>query len=182
MADYTVHNSKVFKVGLKDFAERDIKPKLEAVLRDVAQRMVNAIDGAFEPFEQYGGGTTQFPVWEGQLHDATGVGVYIDGRLSSYLPTKKGFDPQTDGAETDIIGSERLQQALNSAVSQFSKGIWIVLFSAVPYAYDVNAVGSPWHRGKGFFGSLKNLLIDDVFAGLKPIAPSLENPNSLFDL
>ncbi len=179
MADYAAHNSRVFKVGLKNYADSVITPKIEAVLRDVAQRMVNTIDRAFEPFEQYGGGTTQFPVWEGQLHDATGVGVYINGKLSSYLPTKKGFDEQVYEDEDGIIGSERLQQALNAAVSQFSKGIWIVLFSAVPYAYKVNTFGSPRHRGKGFFERTKSLLIDDVFAGLRPIAPGLNNPNSL---
>ena len=179
MSDYTAYNSKVFKVGLNNYTERVIKVKIETVLRTVAQKMVNAIDGAFVPFEQYGGGTDQFPVWEGQLHDATGVGVYIDGRLSSYIPTAKGFDPQVHGEEEDIVGSERLQQALKSAVSQFSKGIWIVVFSAVPYAYKVNEFGSPRHRGKGFFESVKSLLIDDVFAGLKPIAPDLNNPYSL---
>ncbi len=179
MANYTAHNSRVFKAGLKDYADSVITPKLEAVLRDVAQRMVNAIDRVFEPFEQHGGGTKQFPVLEGQLHDATGVGVYINGRLSSYLPTKKGFDEQVHEGETGIIGSERLQQALNTAVSQFSEGIWIVLFSAVPYAYKVNTVGSPRHRGIGFFERTKSLLIDDVFAGLRPIAPGLNNSNSL---
>lgn len=179
MSDYTAHNSKVFKVGLNDYAERVIKVKFEAALREVAQKMVDAIDGAFVPFEQYGGGTTQFPVWQGQLHDATGVGVYIDGRVSSYIPTAKGFDPQFDGEEDGIVGSERLQQALKSAATQFSKGIWIVLFSAVPYAYKVNEQGSPRHRGQGFFESIKSLLIDDVFAGLKPIVPELNNPYSL---
>lgn len=179
MSDYTAHNSKAFKVGLNDYAERVIKVKLEAVLREVAQKMVAAIDNAFVPFTQYGGGTTQFPVWEGQLHDATGVGVYIDGRVSSYIPTAKGFNPQFDREEDGIVGSERLQQALKSAATQFSKGIWIVVFSAVPYAYKVNEQGSPRHRGKGFFESIKSLLIDDVFAGLKPIAPNLTNPYSL---
>lgn len=179
MSDYTAHNSKVFKVGLNDYAERVIKAKLEAVLREVAQKMVAAIDNAFVPFTQYGGGTTQFPVWEGQLHDATGVGVYVDGRVSSYIPTAKGFNPQFDREEDGIVGSERLQQALKSAATQFSKGIWIVVFSAVPYAYKVNLHGSPLHRGMGFFGRVKSLLIDDVFAGLKPIAPNLTNPYSL---
>lgn len=178
MADFTTHNSKVFKVGLKDFAEREIKAILETMLREVAQKLVNAIDGAFVPFEQYGGGTSQFPVWEGQLHDATGVGVYINGRLSSYIPTKRGFNPQVHGDIDGIIGSEYLQQALNEATSQFTTGIWIVLFSAVPYAYMVNKHGSPWHRGKGFFERLKSLLIDDVFKGLRPIS-DVQNPYSL---
>lgn len=178
MADYTAHNSKVFKVGLKNFAEREIKAKLEAMLRDVAKKLVDAIDGAFVPFEQYGGGTEKFPVWEGQLHDATGVGVYINGRLSSYMPTKKGFDEQVHGDIDGIIGSEYLQQALNEATSQFPTGIWIVLFSAVPYAYKVNEYGSPRHRGKGFFESIRSLLIDDVFKGLRPIS-DIQNPYSL---
>lgn len=165
MADYTAHNSKVFKVGLKNYTESVIKSKLEALLRSVAERLVIYIDGGFTP--PYG--TTQFPVDTGNLHDATGVGVYIDGRLSSYIPTAIAVEQQTNKAEIAIDGSINLKLALQAATSQFAKGIWIVLFSTVSYAYKINTQGSSRGRGVGFFDGLGELLFQNVVAGLQPI-------------
>lgn len=167
MADYTAHNSKVFKVGLKDFAEREIKAKLETMLRSVAERLVAYIDGGFAP----PAGTAQFPVYTGNLHDATGVGVYIDGRLNSYIPTAIAVEQQTNRGEIGIDGSINLRNALQAATSQFATGIWIVLFSTVSYAYKINTQGSRWGRGAGFFDALGETLFQNVITGLQPIAP-----------
>lgn len=166
MADYTAHNSKVFNAGLKNFSNKVIKPNLETTLRNVAERIVVYIDGGFTPPT----GTQQFPVFTGNLHDATGVGVYIDGRLSSYIPTAIAVDQQTNGGEMGIDGSINLRNALKAATSQFSTGIWIVLFSTVPYAYKINTQGSRWGRGIGFFDSLGDVLFQNVITGLQPIA------------
>lgn len=166
MADYTAHNSKVFKVGLKDFAEREIKAKLVAMLRNVAQKLVGIIDGNFVMPD----GTTQFPVDTANLHDATGVGVYVDGRLDAFVPTQRATKAQSDGGTKGIFGSEWLQTALTSASSEFASGIWIVLFSTVPYAAKINTSGSKIGRGVGFFETLGNNLLTEVVTNLKPIA------------
>lgn len=169
MSTHTTANAKIFRQGLEDFAKKQAT-LFEPVLRNVAQMLVNRVDEVFTPIPPYhGGGNESFPVWEGQMHDATGVGVYINGALTSYLPTKKGRFPQSDAASgaTNIIGSEYLQNALNAATTIFSKGIWIVLFCAVPYAARINAAGSPWGRGAGFFGQLCNRLYYDVCNNLK---------------
>lgn len=166
MANYTAHNSKVFKVGVEQYAERVIKVKLEAVLRGIAQKIADFIDGYFAKGDGY------FPLWTANLHDATGVGVYIDSRLSAYVPTPKASSPQEYNGIQGIIGSECLQQALTEATTTFSTGIWFVLFSAVPYAYEVNAHGSPKERGFRFFDLLSadvESLIKDALANLKPI-------------
>ena len=171
MSNHTAHNSQVFKVGLKNSSEKQIKPMLVAMLKNVAKRLVDYVDssfGGFNPPKVPSAGNTQFPVWFGQLHDATGVGVYVDGVLSSFLPTKRALDTQPQDGY--IIGSTFLQNALNNATSQFSKGIWIVLFSAVPYAYKINTQGSKWGRGVGFFKNFEDYLLNDVIANLKPIA------------
>lgn len=168
MADNTSHNSHVFKNMLSQYAENTLATRIGTALKRVAEKMVETIEGAFEPFFYEGGGTDLFPVWEGQLHDATGVGVYVNGRLSSYIPTSRGRFAQRHNDDY-IIGTERLQTALNSATTTYSKGIWIVLFSAVPYAYKVDTEGSPWGRGIGFFENLENRLLNDVFVNLKPI-------------
>lgn len=165
MANHTAHNSKVFKEGLKDFAEREIKTKLETMLRSVAERLVAYIDGGFTPPT----GTSQFPVYSGNLHDATGVGVYIDGRLSSFIPTAIAVEQQTNQGEIGIDGSINLRLALQAATSQFATGEWIVLFSTVPYAYKINTQGSPWGRGVGFFDGLGEILFQNVITGLQPI-------------
>lgn len=168
-------NIKVFNAGLKDFAERTIKPKIASVLREVADWMKAHISDSFAPTNiddsEFGyTGNQKFPVYSGNLHDATGIGVYIDGALNSYLPTPVAKHRQHYNGETGISGNERLQQALTMAVSTFSQGLWIVLFSAVPYAYEVNIAGSPIGRGVGFFEELKAYIKNDVFLRLKPLA------------
>lgn len=167
MADYTAHNSKVFKVGLRDYSERVIKAKLEMVLRGIAKQITDFVDGNFSK------GNENFPLWTANLHDATGVGVYVDGRLSAYIPTQKATRPQEYEGVTGIMGTEYLQNALNEAVTTFSSGIWFVLFSAVPYAYHINTHGSPKERGLRFFDLLSadvETLIKDALSNLKPIA------------
>lgn len=166
MSKHTADNARVFKAGLNNFAQKDIKAKLEVMLRGVAEKLVAYSDGGFTPPD----GTTQFPVDTGNLHDATGVGVYIDGRLSSYIPTAIAVEQQTNCGEVGIDGSINLRLALQHATSRFSKGIWIVLFSTVPYAYKINSQGSPRGRGAGFFDRLGDVLFQNVVTGLQPIS------------
>jgi hypothetical protein len=176
--DWTSYNQRAFEEKAKEFLRRQIKPQLMTALRAVAEQMIKTIDGAFQPWSIKPdgalpwGGTDDFPVWYGQMHDATGVGIYDNGALYQYLPAKKALDSQPQETETisNIIGSVYLEAALRDASSSFSRGIWIVLFSAVPYAYRINAEGSKWHRGKGFFDKLKLFLTEDVYTGLKPIS------------
>lgn len=166
MSSYTAHNSKVFKVGLNDYAERVIKSKLVAMLKSVAQTLVDIIDGSFVMPT----GSEQFPVYTANLHDATGVGVYSDGAVQYFVPTKRATDAQQDTSHNFFYGSDLLRQAISIGATQFSKGIWIVLFSTVPYAYSINEYGSSKGRGAGFFDNLKNTLLKDVLSNLKPIA------------
>lgn len=165
MSGYAAHNSKVFKVGLNDYAERVIKAQLVAMLKSVAQTLVGVIDGSFVMPD----GTTQFPVDTANLHDATGVGVYADGTIQHFIPTARATKAQSHGGVKGIFGSTLLQAAISNGETQFSKGIWIVLFSSVPYAYKINTQGSKIGRGAGFFEALKQTLLNDVISGLQPI-------------
>lgn len=172
MGNFTSQNSSVFHAGTKNYIEHVVRPKLEAMLRKLAQDTVSYIDGAFSPIPPYApGGNEDFPVWEGQLRDATGCAVYIDGRISSFIPTSKARYKQHDEESgiTDIVGSEFLKNAIDLASSRFTKGLWIVIFSAVPYAFRVNAVGSPKDRGRGYFETIKDVTVRRVIEGLKPI-------------
>lgn len=166
---YSAHNAQVFKVGLKNYTEAQAKPMIVAMLTQVAQILVGVIDGSFA----MPGGTTQFPIDTNNLHDATGVGVYSDGRVQYFIPTKRAVKHQRSGKGSPsrgIDGNALLQSAIAAGATQFSKGIWIVLFSTVPYAYYINTTGSKIGRGVGFFETLKQKLLDDVIANLKPIA------------
>ena len=176
MGNFTAQNSSVFHAGTKNYIEHVVKPKLEAMLRKLAQDTVSYIDGAFVPIPPYAdedgeGGNDLFPVWEGQLRDATGCAVYIDGRISSFIPTSKGRYKQHDAESgiTDIVGSEFLKNAIELASTRFIKGLWIVLFSAVPYAFRINIEGSSRGRGVGYFETIKNVTVQRVLEGLKPI-------------
>lgn len=163
MADYTSHNSHVFENMLTQYAENTLATRIEATLKRVAEKMVGIIDNSFK----MPSGTDTFPVFTANLHDATGVGVYINGSVASFIPTKRATTMQTHkGVEVD--GNSLLSTALSEASTTYSKGIWIVLFSAVPYAYKVDTQGSPIHRGVGFFEDLEDRLLKDVIKNLKP--------------
>lgn len=165
MSNHASHNNAFFRKGLTDFTNQVIKVKLVTMLKSVAQTIVDVIDGNFVMPQ----GTEQFPVFTANLHDATGVGVYSDGQIQYFVPTKRAADMQHYGNPPQFFyGSELLQQAISNAATKFSKGVWIVLFSTVPYAWSINEYGSSWERGQGFFDSLKQTLLNDVLANLKP--------------
>jgi hypothetical protein len=148
-------NESVMKAGLREFAEKQIKKQLLSALRDVSETMLGLIDNAFP----VPGGSEQYPVWSGNMRDSTGIGVYADGALMSFIPSKVANAPQTYGTVQNIWGTEYLQTLLAQGTSVYSKGVWLVLFSAVPYAYRVDTFGSPWKRGIGYFDRITEELL-----------------------
>ena len=46
--DYASHNSQVFKIGLRGYAQNIVKAKLLSQLGQIAARMVELIDNSFE--------------------------------------------------------------------------------------------------------------------------------------
>lgn len=166
--DYMARNIKVFMNGVKGYA-KDISEELVSMLIPIAQRMVDMIDNNFNMPD----GSAKFPVWTANLHDATGVGIYRDGALTRYIPTKRATKTQKmGGLGRRIDGHEELMSALTDGAVEFSKGIWIVLFSAVPYAYNINA-GVWARRGAGFFEETKQGMLNEVLAGLAPLKPTI---------
>lgn len=160
MTNWKTHNNRVFSDKLEHHANTVIKAKIASMLSRVADWMITYIEDAFEGET----GSEQFPVYSANLHDATGIGVYMDGVMTAYKPTQRAVEPN-DG----VLGATELDRALNEATNQFATGIWIVLFSAVPYAYEVNIAGSPWNRGIGFFDEMEEWLKTDVFGSLKEV-------------
>ena len=159
MKNYASHNKMVFKSTLEDAKYRISRPLLTAKLRKIAVDMVDEIDDSIWVNDE------TFPIWTSNLHDSTGLAVYDYGTITSFIPPQYAIEPQEYEDIQNIWGSQYLKDFMNENAGKFSKGIWIVLFSAVPYAGLINDCGSPWPwvRGEDFFGLLKEMFADIVF-------------------
>lgn len=124
MAQTSNNNIGIFNGGIDTFVKR-WKARAFEVLSKVADDVIIFIEG---------GGT--IPVYTGNLQDSTGIGIYIDGVLVKFKPNPIADLPQTHNGKT-VYGSTELDRALELGTSEFATGIWIVLFSSVPYALQV---------------------------------------------
>lgn len=175
VSGYQSQNLNTVVRGMEAFLKRVVTPQIVDVLKAKADEIVAYIDS--------GAG---IPEYLGHLHDATGVGVYADGTLVYYKkPAKHATKLGKAGAEGvnhyQIDGSNFLSEAINEARSKFSKDVWFVIFSAVPYAYYINEDGSPKGRGKNYFDDLANKSVSDILAALRPIA-DIRTGSSSIDL
>lgn len=164
--NYIEHNKATFKVKVDRYTQSTVKARLVNMLKNIAMTLVSFIDNGFA----LPSGTSKFPVDTANLHDATGVGVYSDGAVMHFIPTARATKPQRFGKDRNIYGSPLLSDAIAYGATKFSKGIWIVLFSSVPYAYLIDLKGSKANRGKDFFAELERTLLNEVIANLKPIS------------
>ena len=164
---YTAYNKSVLMKGLTVHVKNVITPDLVNVLKRVVDSLVNFIDSGY------------IPEYLSHLHDSTGSAVYADGALVYFRPTnkhasgKKGKSGFGGVNHYEIDGAEFLQRTINDASSTFAKGVWFVVMATVPYAYHINANGSPKGRGKDFFKSTYEEAIKEILAGLRPIDPSV---------
>lgn len=158
---YQRQNLKVLKEGMKVFVKNVAQPQLVSVLRQKAQEVVQLIDSGL------------IPEYTANLHDATGCVVYADGAISAFIPTKRAQKQGKSGFDGvnhyGIDGSAFLQLAISEASTRFAKGVWFVVFSAVPYAYHIDAHGSPLRRGQDFFKTIRGTAVNDILAGLRVI-------------
>lgn len=159
------HNLEVIKKQSKYFIDGIKKRKLVSILRGVVSSMANYIS------------TADIPEYSGHLRDATGVALYVDGALNHFVPTiSSSSRPQSSGFhyrnEYGINGVEYLKNTVNDATTDFSDGIWIVLFSAVPYAYFLNYPQLVSNLSKvqgGFFNNISEEFIQKILTGLEPL-------------
>lgn len=158
---YQKQNLDKLMQGCKMFIKNVAQPKLGKVLSQKADKIVELIDSGL---------ITEYTA---NLHDATGVAVYVDGTIKRFVPTarahkngKSGFDGVN---HYGIDGKAFLQQAISEASTRFAKGVWFVVFSAVPYAYHIDAHGSPLGRGQDFFKTIRGTAVNDILAGLRAI-------------
>lgn len=138
------NNIEVLKRGLNNFVAQKVKPQLTAILEKVAQDVVNYIDQISSRTNAEG-----LPIFTGALHDASGVGVYCDGVLSAYRPRQIYNSQEASGQM--FSPEDMLDYALSWGAQRFPIGIWLVVFSSMPYAAQIDTEGSPIGRGRGFF-------------------------------
>lgn len=163
---YQKQNIDALTKGIKMYANSVVRTRLVRMLKQKAFEVVAFIDN-----------NADIPEYLGNLHDATGIGIYVEGLMFGFYPTKhaqqlgkSGFDGVN---HYGIDGAAFLQQAISEASSRFTSGVWFVIFSAVPYAYHINAKGSPLGRGQGFFDRIADTTVNEILAGLRPIAESV---------
>jgi hypothetical protein len=159
-------NIETIKQQCKMFIDNVVRPQVINMLRNVAITIRDSIEGNI-----YG-----IPIDTANLKDSTGVAIYDEGRCEMYLPVKQATTLQRSGFhsrnEKNIDGNLYLSLAIQDAAIEFSKGTWIVLFSAVPYAFYINDT-------RGFFNRALDDIRTTVISGLKPIFPSAHVPSTL---
>lgn len=156
MSNFHADNVALVTLGMKNFAEREAKREVLKRMRRVAQYMVDFIDSHFNDND------TDFPQYTANLHDATGIAIYDNGKLEAYLPTKRATQPQKTEIDEEEWGSQELANVVLQGVARFSKGLWLVMFSASSYAEMIEDIGSPKDRGRSFFTNLWEYLSIDI--------------------
>lgn len=153
------HNQDVFKKALAEH-----RNALEKRLTNVFHELAEAVKAYIESL-------AGIPVFTGNLADSTGLGVYYNGMLKEFMPTQRANMPQTYQGEI-VWGNSLLEMALADAAYKYNKGIWVVLFSTVPYAVRVDKNGTT-RFAEGYFS---NDLVPDMLNQFK-LAFAREFPN-----
>lgn len=168
--DWVVKNRTVIKTAVEKYMDVDVKRDVIEMLKMAAQYLAEQIDNDI-----------RIPIYTGNLHDSTGIAVYTDGTMQGFTPTKLAVKKQSSGYRRDIDGHEFLQKSFNEGRQRFKDGVWIVLFSAVPYAAKIDAIGSPKGRGKYFFRMNQMKFQEMIISNLREIG-DFNNPGSTISI
>lgn len=177
MSNYVAHNTNVIKNRLKSAAEQiqtNILKLCQEAMADLYRAHAEGFKGRF--------GTNQFPRWTGHLAASTGAAIYCNGVFESYVPNAPLYEEEQVSDDKQLVnGRELLESAIANGATKYTSGIWIVLYSAVPYAAKINIEGSPIWRGRAFFDVLKHVILDAIINGLEPIYEDVEGGQGGFD-
>lgn len=117
MSKYTSRNASI--VGKGNKGTKNFFAKVEK-LKSIADDVLSIVEDSI-------------PYDTGNLMDSTGVGVYVNGVLSAFRYSQQATVPQTYHGKK-VWGKETLDKALAFGASTYIDGVWIVIFSTVPYA------------------------------------------------
>ena len=152
------------KAGWMRSNQKLIERRIDEVGNNSLARLLNVLYTVAQDVMEYIDSQKVIPIYTGNLKDATGIGVYSNGVLEKYVPSQIATVPQSSGFhhrnEYDIWGHQYLSDALEAASKEdYSKGIWIVLFSAVPYAFYIE-------ERDGFFSGIKDVMLNAIISEL----------------
>ena len=152
------------KAGWMKSNQKLIERKIDEVGNGALTRLLNVLYTAAQDVMDYIDSQKVIPIYTGNLKDATGIGVYRNGVLKRYVPSQIATRPQSSGFhhrnEYDIWGHQYLSDALEAASKEeYGKGIWIVLFSAVPYAFYIE-------DRDAFFSDIKDVMLNAIISEL----------------
>ena len=152
------------KAGWMKSNQKLIERRIDEVGNNSLARLLNVLYKVAQDVMEYIDSQKVIPIYTGNLKDATGIGVYSNGVLEKYVPSQIATVPQSSGFhhrnEYDIWGHQYLSDALEAASKEeYSKGIWIVLFSAVPYAFYIE-------DRDAFFSDIKDVMLNAIISEL----------------
>lgn len=129
MGKYTNRNAAIVAERLK---KNDFFAELEK-LKSIADEILSVVQGSI-------------PYFTGNLMDSTGIGVYVNGVLHAFRYDQQADVPQTYKGQK-VWGKDTLDKAFSLGSSTYIDGVWIVIFSTVPYAAYQNSL-------KGYFSDV----------------------------
>ena len=152
------------KAGWMKSNQKLIERRIDEVGNNSLARLLNVLYKVAQDVMEYIDSQKVIPIYTGNLKDATGIGVYSNGVLEKYVPSQIATRPQSSGFHHrnvyDIWGHQYLSDALEAASKEdYSKGIWIVLFSAVPYAFYIE-------DRDAFFSDIKDVMLNAIISEL----------------
>ena len=152
------------KAGWMRSNQKLIERRIDEVSNNSLAGLLDVLDKVAQDVMEYIDSQKVIPIYTGNLKDATGIGVYHNGVLKSYVPSQIATRPQSSGFHHknvyDIWGHQYLSDALEAASKEdYSKGIWIVLFSAVPYAFYIE-------DRDAFFSDIKDVMLNAIISEL----------------
>lgn len=147
MGKYTKQNLETVKDQLTAYWMGDVAQRLINLLDDAAIDIISYIDAISTETGQDG-----LPLFTGAMHDATGIGIYYQGILVGIRKPERKYNLEPT-IEVDFNPETVLDIALKNTGIKTNNGIWMVIFSAAPYAMEVDIKGTyaKTPRGEGFF-------------------------------
>ena len=154
-------NVEIFNHGMQQ-AARIIEDNIFDALDTIATELMNNYHNE-----------DNIPVVTGNLADSTGIGIYMKGSLIKYIPNQIAEVPRVGifgvramtgeiGISEEVWGANQLDIALDWGDWYYNDGIWLVLFSTMPYAIDVDLRTS-------FFQDFESELRDYVISKINSI-------------
>ena len=152
------------KAGWMKSNQKLIERRIDEVSNNSLAGLLNVLYTVAQDVMEYIDSQKVIPIYTGNLKDATGIGVYRNGVLKRYVPSQIATRPQSSGFHHrnvyDIWGHQYLSDALEAASKEgYGKGIWIVLFSAVPYAFYIE-------DRDAFFSDIKDVMLNAIISEL----------------